>query len=58
MSKNYKVNNIFNENGKTLNDLISEIFTSFLDDDFTLFDKDVIINKDISLKLIDWRLYE
>lgn len=51
MSKNYKVNNIFNENGKTLNDLISEIFTSFLDDDFTLFDKDVIINKDIALNL-------
>ena len=35
--KEYKVNNVFNESGILLNDLISKIFTS-LDDELDLFD--------------------
>ena len=51
MNKEYKVNNIFNEDGITLNDLISKIFTSFQDEDLSLFESNDIINLDIALNL-------
>jgi len=51
MNKKYKINNIFNENGLTLNDLISKIFTSFQDEDLSLFESDDTINLDIALNL-------
>ena len=37
MEKEYKVNNIFNENGITLNELISNFLASFLDKEFNLY---------------------
>lgn len=51
MNKDYKVNNIFNEDGITLNDLISKIFTSFHDEDLSLFESNDIMNLDIALNL-------
>ena len=51
MNKEYKVNNIFKEDGVTLNDLISKIFTSFQDEDLSLFESNDIINLDIALNL-------
>lgn len=51
MNKDYKVNNIFNEDGITLNDLISKIFTSFQDEDLSLFESNDIMNLDIALNL-------
>lgn len=51
MNKEYKVNNIFNEDGITLNDLISKIFTSFQDEDLSLFESNDIMNLDIALNL-------
>lgn len=51
MNKEYKVNNIFNEDGIKLNDLISKIFTSFQDEDLSLFESNDIINLDIALNL-------
>ena len=51
MNKEYKVNNIFKEDGITLNDLISKIFTSFQDEDLSLFESNDIINLDIALNL-------
>ncbi len=47
MEKEYKVNNIFNENGITLNELISNFLTSFLDKEFNLYENNGIINTDI-----------
>lgn len=51
MNKEYKVNNIFNEDGITLNDLISKIFTSFQYEDLSLFESNDIMNLDIALNL-------
>lgn len=47
MNKEYKVNNIFNESGQTLSDLISTFLMSFLDKEFNNFESDGIINTDI-----------
>lgn len=47
MEKEYKVNNIFNENGITLNELISNFLTSFLDKEFNNRENNGIINTDI-----------
>ena len=47
MKKEYKVNNIFNENGITLNELISNFLASFLDKEFNLYENNGIINSDI-----------
>ena len=45
--KKYKINNIFNEESTTLNDLISILISSFLEKELS---NDIILNKDI-LKL-------
>ena len=47
MNKEYKVNNIFNESGLTLSDLISTFLISFLDKEFNKGESDGIINTDI-----------
>ena len=47
MEKEYKVNNIFNEKGVTLNKLISTFLASFLDKEFNLYEVNGIINTDI-----------
>ena len=47
MNKEYKVNNIFNESGQTLSDLISTFLISFLDKEFNNNKSDGIINTDI-----------
>ena len=44
----YKVNNIFNEDGITLNDLINKYFISFLDEELNFFSFDGIMDLDIS----------
>lgn len=51
MNNEYKVNNIFNEDGITLSDLISKTFTSFQDEDLSLFESNDVINFDIVLNL-------
>ena len=47
MEKEYKVNNIFNENGITLNELIRNFLLSFLDKEFNNRENNGIINTDI-----------
>lgn len=47
MKKEYKVNNIFNENGVTFEELISTFLLSFLDKEFRLYENNGIINTDI-----------
>ena len=47
MEKEYKVNNIFNEKGVTLNKLISTFLASFLDKEFNNHENNGIINTDI-----------
>ena len=47
MNKEYKVNNIFNESGQTLSELISAFLISFLDKEFNNLESDGIINTDI-----------
>ena len=47
MEKEYKVNNIFNENGITLNELISNFLASFLDKEKKNHENNGIINTDI-----------
>lgn len=47
MEKEYKVNNIFNENGITLNELISNFLVFFLDKEFNNCENNGIINTDI-----------
>ena len=47
MKEKYKVNNIFNETGVTLNELISNFLISFLDKDFNINENNGIINTDI-----------
>ena len=51
MNKEYKVNNIFNESGQTLSDLISTFLISFLDKEFNKEESDGIINTNIILNL-------
>ena len=51
MNKEYKVNNIFNESGQMLSDLISTFLISFLDKEFNKEESDGIINTDIILNL-------
>lgn len=47
MNKEYKVNNIFNETGVTLNELVSTFLLSFLDNEFSFNGNSGIINTDI-----------
>jgi len=47
MNKEYKVNNIFNDNGVTLSELISTFLISFLDMEFSFKNNNGIINTDI-----------
>ena len=47
MDKEYKINNIFNEDGLTFNELISTFLVSFLDKEFNLYDKFGIISTGI-----------
>ena len=47
MDKGYKINNVFNEDGLTFNELISTFLVSFLDKQFNLYRKFGTINTDI-----------
>lgn len=47
MENEYKVNNIFNETGVTLNELINNFLISFLDKEFNIYENNGIINTDI-----------
>lgn len=47
MEKEYKVNNIFNENGVSLDELISKFLASFLDKEFNNHKNNDIININI-----------
>ena len=47
MKKEYKVNNIFKEEGQTFEELINFFLLSFLDKEFNLFKDNGIINTDI-----------
>ena len=47
MKKEYKVNNIFNENGVTFEELISTFLLSFLDKEFRLYENNSMINASI-----------
>lgn len=47
MKEIYKINNIYNENGLTFNELINNFFTSFLDKEFIGIEINGIINTDI-----------
>lgn len=47
MKKEYKVNNIYNENGVTFENLISTFLVSFLDKELGLYENNGIINTDI-----------
>lgn len=51
MNNKYKVNNIFNENGKSLNELINAFFLSFLDEELNFFAFSDIISSDNVLNL-------
>ena len=48
MENEYKVNNIFNENGITLNELICNFLVFFLDKEFNNFENNAIINVDVN----------
>lgn len=47
MKENYKINNIYNDNGVTFNELINNFLTSFLDKEFMGIEINGIINTDI-----------
>lgn len=47
MKEIYKINNIYNDNGLTFNELINNFLTSFLDKEFNNNDINGIINTDI-----------
>lgn len=51
MEKEYRVNNIFNDNGDSLNDLITKIFLSFLEEDLDILEFDDIIKSDTALNI-------
>ena len=44
MNKEYKVNNIFNESGVTLNELISKFLVVFLDNEANLSKNNLVMN--------------
>lgn len=41
MNKGYEVNNIFNNSGETLNDIVSTYLISFLDKELNEFESDI-----------------
>jgi hypothetical protein len=45
----FKVNNIFVQNGKTLDEIISNFFIAFLDEELNFFDFNNIMNLDTIL---------
>ena len=45
MDKKYTVNNVFDENGITLNDLITNLFITFLDEDLNVLEFNDISNE-------------
>ena len=47
----YKVNNYFNEDAETLNDLISKFFLNYIDEVLTSQEYNDIISSDITLNL-------
>lgn len=47
MEQEYKVNNVFNENGLTFNEIINNFLVSFLDKEFNLLENNGIISTDI-----------
>lgn len=47
MESEYKVNNIFNETGVTLNEIVSNYIISFLDKEFNIYENNSIMNTDI-----------
>ena len=47
MKKEYKVNNIFNENGLPFEELISTFLLSFLDKELGLYENNSMINASI-----------
>lgn len=47
MEKEYKVNNIFNDEGLTFNEIINHFLVSFLDKEFSINLKNGIIDTDI-----------
>ena len=47
MKENYKINNIYNDNGLTFNELINNFLTSVLDKEFMSIEINGIINTDI-----------
>ena len=51
MKKEYKVNNIFIEDSISLNDLICNLFKTFLDKDLNILKINDIISSDITLNL-------
>lgn len=51
MEKEYRVNNIFNDNGDSLNDLITKIFLSFLEEDLDILEFNDIIKSDTTLNI-------
>ena len=51
MEKEYRVNNIFNNNGDSLNDLITKIFLSFLEEDLDILEFNDIIKSDTTLNI-------
>lgn len=51
MEKEYRVNNIFNDNGDFLNDLITKIFLSFLEEDLDILEFNDIIKSDTTLNI-------
>lgn len=48
MNKEYKVNSYFDKQANTLEEIISRLFLSFLDDKIELFQKNDIIKLDIA----------
>lgn len=48
MSK-YKINNIYNDCGKTLDEILTDFLINFLDNELNFMDFDVIIKKDAIL---------
>ena len=51
MEKEYRVNNIFNNNGDSLNDLITKIFLSFLEEDLDILEFNDILKSDTTLNI-------
>lgn len=45
----FKINNIYNEDGKTLNEIIIDFFVTFLDDDLNFCEFNDIMSSDTVL---------